>query len=91
MVKRKGQTRKLVISKESKQLVCPCLDDIFFGVPCRHEVAVFLKADVPLKLLPFNNRWLLKNSPNEMLEDALHSETFKQENSVRLLYLMYII
>jgi len=66
MVKR-GQKETKVDLKNEK-LVCSCRDDVFFGIPCRHQLAIFTKLDCLLSWLPFNNRWLLTNKPPDFDE-----------------------
>jgi len=40
-------------------LVCNCKEDVFIGIPCRHQIAIILKSKCSPKFLPFNQRWLL--------------------------------
>lgn len=39
-------------------LLCDCNDDIFNGVPCRHQLAIAIKTkQFPSKFLRFAKRW----------------------------------
>lgn len=45
---------------EKKIMICDCKDDIFYGVPCRHEMAIALKTpQISVNLLPFLKSWQL--------------------------------
>ena len=65
------------------KLVCECKEDIYFVIPCRHQLAVYTKTKFALNYLPFNKRWLtsfykdeLPQDPNnlEEIEDSLDNE-----------------
>lgn len=38
-------------------LICACGESFFEGLPCRHELAVYIKASRPLNQLYINKRW----------------------------------
>jgi len=42
---------------KSKKIKCDCQDDIFFGFPCRHQLALFIKQEITKNNLFFEKRW----------------------------------
>jgi len=65
IVKRENVRKELKV--RSSKLVCICGDDVYWGLPCRHQVAVFVKSTCSFGYLPFNQRWLL-NAVEENFE-----------------------
>jgi len=56
-VSRNGYEHIVEVNKNNK-MICDCLDDIYHGIPCRHQIAIVVKKKgVPNYLLPFLNRW----------------------------------
>lgn len=41
----------------NSKLQCDCEEDKFVGIPCRHQVAIFVKRKIDFQSLPFNPRW----------------------------------
>ena len=42
-------------------MLCECRNDVYFGVPCHHQMAVALKVrNFPIELLRFEERWKFK-------------------------------
>ena len=61
---------KLIRSK----LICECQDDVYLGIPCRHQIAVFIKARCALKYLSFNKRWTISFYKDEIAADPENIE-----------------
>ena len=41
---------------KNSKICCPCKDDVYFGLPYRHEIAAFSQKLCTFRQLPFNNR-----------------------------------
>jgi len=42
---------------ENGKLICSCKESTFEGLPCRHELCVYVKGSKPITSLHFQNRW----------------------------------
>lgn len=50
-----------IVKKVGQKLKCDCGDDVFYGIPCRHLVAVVSKVlNNNFDMLLFNKRWKKK-------------------------------
>ena len=73
-------TRELQL-KNSK-ISCPCLDDVYLGLPCRHQIAIFSQKKCVFRQLFFNKRWnLLENAvlnpdPLDLEENSIQEKVF---------------
>jgi len=53
-------------------LSCECLDDVYYGIPCRHEMAaVCMIKEITLEDLPFLPRWRKDYFKGEKKEDLI--------------------
>lgn len=41
----------------NSKLKCDCENDVYDGIPCRHQIAIYLKRKISFDCLPFNPRW----------------------------------
>ena len=68
---------------ERNILSCDCKNDIFYGVPCHHQIAIALKSPrFPLTFLPFASRWRLdyfKVEEEELKGDEIIPNTANKE------------
>lgn len=80
IVERKTAKRDIILT--NSKLVCLCKDDIYWGIPCRHQVAVFVKSSCSFENLPFNQRWLLTNTVESFLDDPLDLSPVPNQNEV---------
>ena len=62
-----------------------CKDDIYCGIPCRHQLAIYIKLNVPKNYLPFNARWLLSNRC-QIFHEPLDLEKDDKKINVRISY-----
>jgi len=70
------------IKKVQNKLQCDCLNDLFYGVLCRHQVAIFVKSSVEFIILPFNQRWRkLYYVEEQLLTDPVDLETDSLDES----------
>jgi len=53
-------------------LSCECSDDTFIGLPCGHQLAIFLKSKISDSLLSFKSRW--RQDYYQEKEDLLEPE-----------------
>ena len=63
------ESKDRIVRIKNSKFTCECKDDIFLGLPCRHEVAIFLKGNCLYSLLPFNSRWLIEKISNEEIAE----------------------
>jgi len=60
------------------KLRCKCDEDLFFGIPCRHQTTIFFKFNLQFEALPFDSRWRLDyyndQSQGMILINALEKE-----------------
>jgi len=59
IVKRAEKETKVKLKKNL--LVCSYKADVYFGIPCRHQLAIYTKLNCSQDYLSFNQRWLLTN------------------------------
>jgi len=71
-----------IITIEQKMLNCTCIDFIKNGYPCRHIFAYVIKNNIKqYEYLPFNSRWILKNTKNDTNSNNIHkNNNFKECN-----------
>jgi len=89
-------TSRLVLRNEVKRevelkkgkLECPCKDHIYYGIPCRHQITIFLQKKCQFCHLPFNKRWLLKWFNTEEDPQEIKLSNFNQEVIYFILYLI---
>jgi len=83
VVERNNVKKKVKLIKD--KLTCPCNDDIYWGIPCRHEVAIFLKRrnTCSFNYLPFNKRWLI--GENLVLNEDPETLTEERDEEVNKL------
>ena len=74
---RYGKTRQVKLINE--KFTCICKDDIYSGIPCRHEVAIFLKCrnSCEFKNLPFHNKWILPLGLEELPLNPVNLENIQ--------------
>ena len=67
-----------IISVKNGKIQCDCLESIYEGIPCRHELCVYLKSSLEISKLNFNQRWNIDYFQTEDLppidEDNLSQE-----------------
>lgn len=87
-VERKGKVRLVEIKKE--KLICNCKEDIFSGIPCRHQFAIVTKEkDLNYKTLPILDRWKISYYSEEIEDkdpDHLQSEHEEEEDIQEISY-----
>jgi len=47
-----------IVNIEANKLICSCQESIFEGIPCRHELCVYVKASQNIDMLNVQQRWL---------------------------------
>ena len=63
---RENRTHKVTMTQG--KLRCACEEDIFLGIPCRHQIAIFFKFNLQFETLPFDSRWEINYFQNESEE-----------------------
>ena len=58
IIKRAGAERTVILKRG--KLECCCKNDIYYGIPCRHQVIIFTQNMCNFSNLPFNKRWILR-------------------------------
>ena len=46
-----------VVKLEKKTLRCSCQESLYEGLPCRHEICICVKEDMPISYLNIHDRW----------------------------------
>jgi len=72
-----------LVSVKVNKLICDCNDSIFYGLPCRHQLAIAIKTnDFNYDYLPFAKRWS-KNYYKDTFEEPemLNLEKIKENKA----------
>ena len=64
---------------QNNVLICNCLESNYEGIPCRHEICVFIKETKSTSCLNINARWTSQFFNVEQLEEIGESED-EEEN-----------
>ena len=67
------------MKRERGILRCSCLESIYSGIPCKHELYICIKETLEISTLFVNNRWSkaffkVIPQPEEIKEDDLDNE-----------------
>ena len=46
-----------IVKLEGGKLICSCQESMFEGLPCRHELSIYVKTTQSIKVLNINHRW----------------------------------
>jgi len=76
-----------IVKLENNKLVCDCLESCFEGIPCRHELCVYIKGTKPVNLLNFQKRWTkeyfdVTSVPEIVKKKKNKSEAVQEESNV---------
>ena len=66
------------VALKRKKLQCDCLESIFEGLPCKHELCIYIKESQPISALNIAERWTLEYFKPE---DICSHEEFSEEES----------
>ena len=79
-----GSTNIHKISLRGNKLICDCLETVYDGIPCRHELCLYIKESLPVSVLNLNDRWSLPYFDPDNLapidgESEEEKETFEED------------
>jgi len=67
------------VKREKGVLRCSCLESIYSGIPCKHELCICIKETLDISNLFVNNRWSkdffkIIQQPEEIKEEDFENE-----------------
>ena len=63
------------------KLMCSCLESVFEGIPCRHELCIYVKASQSLNALNVHPRWHKAYFDSSVIFSSLEGSENKDNNS----------
>lgn len=79
-VKISGKSSFHIVSMEEEILVCDCKESVFEGLPCRHELCIYIKETLEIKSLNFQKRWTRDYFEYKELNEDISSEEENEDS-----------